>query len=274
MLTILFFSLVFAGTIQEDCGKEREQLCGEQKSRHAITLCLHTGLDQNLLSKPCVVHLQKHSMCIEEMRGLLQSKCPQLIRAHAESWSRQSQALVACGIDSASIPLSCENIVNTSWSNTQPIATPGSGGVFVDELKQTGYFVGYGILGKQGQLGYEALSATAGKRHFSHALSMHPPWKGSAWAEFEIGGDWRLFCGWASIADSASPRGELFFEVVGDGKVLWTSEALRKPGASVPVRVNVTAVRTLKLQTRAAASNSCAHTFWGTPSLQRDSCPK
>lgn len=84
---------------------------------------------------------------------------------------------------------------------------------------------------------------TLGGRHFEHGLGTHST--GSYF--LDLNGGSKRFSAWVGIDDETAGRGSVEFQVVGDGKMLWSSGVLR--GGQPPKRVDVdlTGVRRLAL---------------------------
>lgn len=84
---------------------------------------------------------------------------------------------------------------------------------------------------------------TLGGRHFEHGLGTHSP------GDFlvDLKGGTRRFTAWVGIDDETNKRGSAEFEIVGDGKLLWSSGILRGGDAPKQVDLDLTGVRHLAL---------------------------
>ena len=58
--------------------------------------------------------------------------------------------------------------------------------VFLDDIQPVHEHVGYGDLGRHGDMGFEGLRVIVGGKNFAHALSMHPAYKGTAFAAYDL----------------------------------------------------------------------------------------
>jgi predicted O-methyltransferase YrrM len=127
--------------------------------------------------------------------------------------------------------------------------------------------VGYGALGKGGDLGYEGGRVSVGGQPSSLALSAHAPSR----LAFSIGGKFATFrCGAAINDDVPAGRSRANFWVFGDGRAL--AQALRVT-AGEPVRhirADVRGIERLELVVDSDFCNYC-HSVWLGPIL--DSTP-
>ncbi len=148
--------------------------------------------------------------------------------------------------------------------------------VYLDDLKEINFSVGWGTLGKHGQTGFQADAAGATPQLLTfrgekpaHALSTHPPANGgNSFVEYNLGGDFHLLLGMAGLADKDPGQNrfsDLTFRVIGDNKLLWQSWPLRLDGQHF--RVNVAGVRRLRLQVECPGRNANAWAAWFMPRL-------
>ena len=166
---------------------------------------------------------------------------------------------------------------------------PRSGPVYLDDLREITATVGWGRLGKHGATGYPTEHDNYGPRAVlrgvvpEHALSMHPPEKGTAFASYGLTEDYRTFRATVGLLEvdrsSQSPAarnpfftGEAYspltFRVVGNGKVLWQSRAVRRSGDWLPCSVNIEGVRLLELQVDCPGSKTFAWAAWVEPLVE------
>jgi len=89
--------------------------------------------------------------------------------------------------------------------------------------------------------------------------------------EFEVRGPYETFNALAAVDDEyAGAEGGVEFAVVGDGKELWHSDALKKADGPVPVKVNIKGVRRLALRVRrAGGEGGRIHADWADAKLIR-----
>lgn len=161
--------------------------------------------------------------------------------------------------------------------------------IFLDDLQERSSSVGYGHLGRHGELGFEGDSVTVLDRKQQHALSMHPPRRGVAFAEYVINHEWSHFTASVAINDHNNffgrAGGDLIFELIDIGmgsgtvgdrqiqRILWTSDPIRTTGKVQAVSVDISGVDVLRVAVRAPGSNACAHAVWVAPSLHRKRLP-
>jgi hypothetical protein len=85
----------------------------------------------------------------------------------------------------------------------------------------------------------------------------------------------RLFKTMAAILNSANGGGgsasplTLTFKVIGDGKLLWQSQPLKKGGQVEACEVSVSGLSELVLQVDCPGSADFAHAIWIEPSLYK-----
>ena len=102
--------------------------------------------------------------------------------------------------------------------------------MFLDSFQPVDVQVGYGALGRGGQLGYEGKTVSVGRRAYAHALSTHPP----ARLVFDLGGRFERFRAQVALNDDV-PRGASHadFTVAADGRPV---AAARRVAAGEPPR--------------------------------------
>ena len=108
---------------------------------------------------------------------------------------------------------------------------------YLSSLPEVYSRVGYGILGKHGRLGYERRQVSILGEHSVHALSMHPPYMGSAIVEYDISkiigksfnNQVRLVSR-VAINDNNNSRNQtgslLTWHLFADGRQEWASEPM------------------------------------------------
>jgi hypothetical protein len=89
--------------------------------------------------------------------------------------------------------------------------------------------------------------------------------------EFEVRGPYETFSALVGVDDEyAGAEGGVEFAVVGDGKELWRSDALKKSDGPLPVKVNVRGVCRLLLRVRrAGGEGGRIHADWVDAKLSR-----
>jgi len=166
----------------------------------------------------------------------------------------------------------------------QPVesGTSDSGSpVYLCDLQETQSSVGAGMLGKNGDLGYDPGGGAArliivkgvlAKK----GLSMHATARGYSFARYQLDGKYSSLRSAVAVNDSVRvahyPGGgmaetPLTFSVLGDGRELWKSRPLQGPGESEPCTVDVTGVRRLELRVYCDLGGA-AHAVWVDPYVQ------
>ncbi len=129
-------------------------------------------------------------------------------------------------------------------SDAAPLsAKTGWGGVHYDRTNE-----GNPLIGPDGVLAHGL---------YAHADSIY---------EYDLGGKWKTLTGVGCVLDGA--HGSVEATILGDDKPLWKSAPL-KPGDSKPFTVEVTGIKTLKLEIKGIKVNSGAWGAWGEPILRR-----
>jgi hypothetical protein len=147
--------------------------------------------------------------------------------------------------------------------------------VYLCDLKEEDYHVGFGDLGRNGQLGYgvggnSALTkALLNGKELLHSLSLHPPTKGMAYITFKIDGEYRTLHGEVALADGdgRSAATPITFRVVGDGNVLWTSKPMTKPKSPEKLKVRLSGIQILRLEIDCPGDFVRAHAIWVEPQI-------
>ncbi|CAH0480105.1 unnamed protein product [Peronospora belbahrii] len=162
--------------------------------------------------------------------------------------------------------------------------------IFLSSIRESHFSVGYGTLGKGGQLGYASggspnissgnnTSATESTSIYingeakQRCLSTHPPSHGDAYVVYDLSEAYHAISGAIAINDNT--RGELFqnhrvvlmFKILGDDKLLWQSKPLCETHLIEQFEVDVKNVRVLELRVSCEGSNHCAQAIWIDPCL-------
>jgi hypothetical protein len=148
------------------------------------------------------------------------------------------------------------------------------GVVYLDDLAEVSSKVAVGQLGKHGKAGYEQEGVKKFKGEIpAHALSMVPPTDSFAQAIYQLDGKYETFEGMAALwhvpnydSQSGTP---LTFKVVGDDKVLWESEPLRKHGTGQQCRVSIKGVKELRVEVHCPGSFYEAWAVWINPRVSK-----
>lgn len=158
--------------------------------------------------------------------------------------------------------------------------------VYLSNIKEYHYSVGYGTFGKGNQLGYasdsDARTLPAGTPTASHpvtisgeprqrCLSTHPPSRGSSYVIYDLADAYNRLAGAVGINDDVQnevlqQRGvSVVFSIVGDGKALWHSKPTCEARQVEKFDISVKGVRMLELVVTCSGSNHCAHAIWIDP---------
>jgi NPCBM/NEW2 domain-containing protein len=138
--------------------------------------------------------------------------------------------------------------------------------VYLADLPEQDVRVGWGNLGKNGDMGHGGERVYAGNLSSHHSLSMHPPTRGSSHVAYDLPVGFRLFSA-AAFNNAPGPSDTpLVFKVLGDGLQLWSTflEQNRQP---VPFSVDITGIKHLQLEVICDGSNGRAHAVWIDPVL-------
>jgi hypothetical protein len=157
--------------------------------------------------------------------------------------------------------------------------------VYLCDLQETQSSVGVGVLGKNDDLGYDP-GGGADRRIIVRGvlarkgLSMHstapPTAPGYSFARYQLDGKYTSFHTAVAVNDSVrvAPypgngivETPLTFSVVGDGRELWKSRPLQRPGESEPCTVDVTGVRQFEVRVTHGGGGA-AHAVWVDPYVQ------
>jgi hypothetical protein len=110
-----------------------------------------------------------------------------------------------------------------------------------------------------------------------HGLGTHPPSNGRAHLRYALDSGYRRFMGEVALNDSSpGSRTPLTFQIVGDGKKLWTSTRVKAAKVLQAFDVNVTGVDKLELLVHCRGHLHAAHAVWLEPrliSVGQDSVP-
>ena len=158
---------------------------------------------------------------------------------------------------------------------------------YLDDVNEAEFKVHVGSLGKHGETSLKAPDVQRcrlGGKVLRHALAMHPPKNGAAFAVYNLGGKYNSFHATAALntpdandglanAKAAGYNGNakspVTFRVIGDGELLWESKPLQKLGDSQKCEVSVAVVEQLKLEVVAAGPENFAWAFWGEPRVDQ-----
>jgi hypothetical protein len=107
-------------------------------------------------------------------------------------------------------------------------------------------------------------------KSISHALSMHPPSKGTSHVVFELAGSYHDFRATAGLLEKlgrATTGVPIVFKVIGDGRVLWTSLPVQQESEAQSCQVSVRGVQLLRLEVDCPGVADSAWAAWINPRL-------
>lgn len=150
-----------------------------------------------------------------------------------------------------------------------PFTAPVEGRVFLSDLQETVSSVGYGSLGKNGDMGYQGWRMLIGGREAGKGLSPHPPNNGYSSVTYQLGAHrFRRFTAIAAMHDRANNQvTPVTFQVWGDGQLLHETSPLRGGGVQEAVSVAISGVRALELRVVCTGQNTAANALWAYPEL-------
>jgi hypothetical protein len=104
-----------------------------------------------------------------------------------------------------------------------------------------------------------------------HSIFLHPPDNGFSQVKYPLGGKWTVFratIGVPKINDKhLDPQSPLTFEVLGDDKSLWKSEAVAKMDTFQTCEITIEKVKTLTLRVHCPDKNGWGCAYWFEPIL-------
>lgn len=134
--------------------------------------------------------------------------------------------------------------------------------------------VALNAIGRKGALGFRAANgatnAFINNKVMPHSYCLLPSPTGLAHVNFGLGGHFRTFRAKTAMADTSRPDGSVTFAVYGDDKLLWRSpQVLVGPGIVMDCVIDVSGVRTLRLEISGDPSDGKAHAVWIDPQVWR-----
>jgi hypothetical protein len=121
-------------------------------------------------------------------------------------------------------------------------------------------------LGKNGDCGNQRGNFKVNNLEFPNGLGLHPPNNGLARVTYQLKGQYTSFAtGVALIDDEYAFKGTVYFSVVGDGKLLWKSEPVRKRGEVQFCSVTIRNVKNLEIWTESPGRAVGGHAVWLDP---------
>jgi hypothetical protein len=126
-------------------------------------------------------------------------------------------------------------------------------------------------IAKNGLIGDGGRTIILGSTSSPKGIGMHPPDSADAALKFRLYGEAARFKSKAALDDTAvNPGSAAVFEVLSDGKPLWKSDELKRPGQTQECDVSVDGVDVLELRVRATGRSQNLHAVWVEPRLFQD----
>ncbi|MGB8853225.1 MAG: NPCBM/NEW2 domain-containing protein [Pirellulales bacterium] len=152
--------------------------------------------------------------------------------------------------------------------NAEPVAAAVKGrDVFLSDLAEQDPVVGYGVFGKNGQLGYEGLKIVVGGEPSPKGISVHPFSNGMSRVTYEVPEGCTHFEGRAAIADGRLPQQTaVIFRVLNEQEdVLWKSRPLKGKGAGEECSIALNGAKSVTLTVECPGSFNYAYAVWVEP---------
>ena len=135
--------------------------------------------------------------------------------------------------------------------------------MYLDTIDPFFSTVGWGTLGRRGELGYDRKRVTVGRQAYAHALSAHAPSR----LMFDLGGRYATFRSHVALNDDV-PGGfaQAHFYVIADGRRVAAVERVVAGAAARQIEADIAGARTLEL-TVGAPHRDYAHAVWLEPQV-------
>jgi predicted O-methyltransferase YrrM len=135
--------------------------------------------------------------------------------------------------------------------------------MYLDALDPLHAEVGYGSVGRGGDLGYDGMRVTVAQRTYEHALATHPP----ARLAFDLGGRYASFTCKVALNDDV-PRGRSYadFSVRADGRIVGAASYVLAGSGSREIVADIGGAQRLELLVSTSLWNY-AHAVWLDPLL-------
>lgn len=149
----------------------------------------------------------------------------------------------------------------------EPPAPQPAQEVFLSDLPAQNVFVGFGVFGTGGNLGYwKGRRISVQGAQSPKGVSMHPPANGASRAVYEVPKGFTHFEAKVGIDDSAAvQQTPVVFKVLCDNRVIWTSRPLQGAGQSQECSVATRGAKVLALVVECPGPLANAHAVWCEP---------
>jgi hypothetical protein len=151
-----------------------------------------------------------------------------------------------------------------------PPAAPTGDVTYLCDLKEVEKKIGHQQpLLKKGESSNGAKAILNGK-YSPHSLATHAETKGVAYVVYDLEGRFTQFTTAVGINDAAKdPASPLVFRVIGDGVKLWESQPVSQKQTPIPTcTVDITGVKTLKLEVYCEGDSSADQAIWMEPQVR------
>lgn len=122
--------------------------------------------------------------------------------------------------------------------------------VFLSDLPEQNPVVGYGVFGKNGNMGYEDRKIIVGGKASPKGISMHPPSDGTAQVTYSVPDECTHFIGRAALGDDGmgGQSTAVTFRVMNErGDLLWESKPIDRTGAGEECHVHLRGAKSVTL---------------------------
>jgi hypothetical protein len=150
----------------------------------------------------------------------------------------------------------------------QPLGEPEDEGpvLFLADLQEFDVKSGPWPYTKNGQIGDGKTAIMVTGVVAPRSLGMHPPPRSYSAAKFHLDRQGTLFKATVALNDGARViAAKAVFEVLGDGRSLWKSALVSRPGQPQECLVDVTGVDVLELRVHSQSTNNGLHAVWLWP---------
>jgi hypothetical protein len=137
---------------------------------------------------------------------------------------------------------------------------------YLSDLPEFDVRVGYGSLGKNGDLGYDGKECIVKGVKAAKGLSMVPVERGYSTVKYRLGKKGYVFRAGVGLYDS--PEDAFFpctFEVLGDGRSLWKSKPIQSPKVTDECQLDLSGVDVLELRVNIPGALGRARAIWVDP---------
>ncbi len=201
----------------------------------------------------------------------------QLLR-RAAIWYERALPELSDGLVKAKIEKRLEQITSANPATELEKGTKSREVVYLDDLREVDFRVGFGTLGKHGSTGYPAEHQNAEvifhQQKISHSLSTCPPSRSFAYVNYDLAGKYESLVTTVGVMDRLQrehkerPNSAMVFKVIGDGRLLWQSNPIAEFSQGQECSVDLSNVRKLQLRVEISGDYSHCHAAWINPRVR------